>query len=137
LRPCVLVFAGIAIIPIIIAAVVAGIAGSFGLGLLDVDGIHDKIKQKVCELGFQKFDESRTQIADQLYKIISSVFNSRIEAADTAIKQVISSYENLLEQQEKADTETLEQRQAEKAWINQKHQELKQVQKNIKAIIPS
>jgi len=31
----------------------------------------------------------------------------------------------------------LEQRQAEKAWINQKHQELEQVQKNIKAIIPS
>jgi uncharacterized tellurite resistance protein B-like protein len=127
----------ITLIPAIITGVVAVIVGSAGLWLADVDGIHDKIKQKVCELGFQKFDESRTQIADQLYKIISSVFNSRIEAADTAIKQVISSYENLLEQQEKADTETLEQRQAEKAWINQKHQELEQVQKNIKAIIPS
>ena len=71
------------------------------------------------------------------YKIISSAFNSRIEAADTAIKQVISSYENLLEQQEKADTETLEQRQAEKAWIAQKRQELEELQKNIEAILPS
>jgi len=127
----------ITLIPAIITGVVAVIVSSAGLWLADVDGIHDKIKQKVCELGFQKFDESRSQIADQLYKIISSVFNSRIEAADTAIKQVISSYENLLEQQEKAHKETLEQREAEKAWIAQKRQELEQVQKNIEAILPS
>ena len=127
----------ITLIPAIITGVVAVIVSSAGLWLADVDGIHDKIKQKVCELGFQKFDESRTQIAAQLYKIISSVFNSRIEAADTAIKQVISSYENLLEQQEKVHKETLEQREAEKDWIAQKRQELEQVQKNIEAILPA
>jgi uncharacterized tellurite resistance protein B-like protein/predicted GTPase len=127
----------ITLIPAIITGVVAVIVSSVGLWLADVDGIHDKIKQKVCELGFQKFNESKTQIADQLYKIISSVFNSRMEAADTAIKQVISSYENLLEQQEKAHTETVEQRQADKAFIAQKRQELEQVQKNIEAILPS
>lgn len=127
----------ITIIPAIITGVVAIIVGSVGLWLADVDGIHDKIKQKVCELGFQKFDESKTQIDDQLYKIISSVFNSRIEAADAAIKQVISCYENLLDQQEKAHKETVEQRENEKAFIAQKRQELEQLQKNIEAILPS
>ena len=132
-----LVFAGIAIIPIIIAAVVAGIAGSFGLGLLDVDGIHDKIKLKVCEEGLQKLNENQAEITKRLDEIISSAFSSQVEVAETAIKQIISSYENLLEQQEKADTETLEQREADKAWISQKYQELEQVQKNIEAILPS
>jgi len=50
----------ITLIPAIITGVVAVIVGSAGLWLADVDGIHDKIKQKVCELGFQKFDESRS-----------------------------------------------------------------------------
>lgn len=132
-----LAFTGVGIIPLILAFVATSFTGSVGLGILDIDGIHSKIKSKVCELGFQKFEESKIQVADQLYEIICSAFRSRVETANTAIKQIISSYENLLEQQEKADTETLEQRQAEKVWISQKYQELEQVQKNIEAILPS
>lgn len=130
-----LAFTGIGLIPIIIAAVATAIAGSFGLGLLDVDGIHDQIKIKVIEQGFKKFSESRAKIRNRLGEIISSTFNSRVEAADEAIKQIISSCENLLEQQEKAYKETLEQRQAEKAWIAQKRQELEQVKNNVEAIL--
>jgi uncharacterized tellurite resistance protein B-like protein/GTPase Era involved in 16S rRNA processing len=132
-----LVFAGIAIIPIIIAAVVAGIAGSFGLGLLDVDGIHDKIKLKVCEEGLQKLNENQAEITKRLDEIISSAFSSQVEVAETAIKQIISSYENLLEQQDKAHKATLEQREADQAWISQKRNELEQVQRNIEAILHS
>jgi len=132
-----LVFAGIAIIPIIIAAVVAAIAGSFGLGLLDVDGIHDKIKQKVCEEGLKNLNANKAKITEGIDEIISSAFSHRVKVVETAIKQIISSYENLLEQQEKAHKETLEQREADKAWISQKRQELEQVQKNIEAMLPS
>jgi uncharacterized tellurite resistance protein B-like protein/GTPase Era involved in 16S rRNA processing len=130
-------FTLIAVGPIIVAALATAIVGSLGLGMLDADGIHYKIKSKVMELGFQKFDESMEKIWENLGKTIGSAFSSRVETADEAIQQVISCYENLLEQQEKADTETLEQRQAEKVWIAQKCQELQQVQKNIEAILPS
>lgn len=44
-------------------------------------------------------------------------------------------YENLLEQQEKAHQENLEQREIEKAFINQKRQELEQMQKELQTII--
>jgi uncharacterized tellurite resistance protein B-like protein/GTPase SAR1 family protein len=130
-------FTLIAVGPIIVAALATAIVGSLGLGMLDADGIHYKIKSKVIELGFQKFDESTEKIWENLGKTIGSAFNSRLELANEAIKQVISCYENVLEQHEKAHKETLEQREAEKAWISQKRQELEQLQKNIEAILPS
>ncbi len=131
------VFSGIGIVALIITAVATAIASSFGLGMLDVDGIHGQIKQKVCELGLKKFEESNNTINERLDEIVASAFNSRVEVADEAIKQIISSYESLLEQQEKAHTETLAEREADKEFIARKRQELEQVQKNIEAILGS
>jgi hypothetical protein len=104
-------------------------------------GIQDsdyKAKTKIIEVGLQKFqDATEGDILIMLNKVIDSAFQSRLQASGKAIKQIIFSYENILKQQEKAHKETLEQRQAEKAWIAQKRQELEQVQKNIEAILPS
>lgn len=130
-----LAFTGIGLIPIIIAAVATAIAGSFGLGLLDVDGIHDQIKIKVLEQGFEKFDESIDKIGNRLEEIIISTFDSQVEAAEEAIKHLISSYEKFLEHQEKAQKEIMADSKAEKAFISQKRQELEQVQKGIEAIL--
>ncbi|MHC5737691.1 hypothetical protein [Nostoc sp.] len=58
----------------------------------------------------------------------NSVFENRVESSSRVIAEAIALYENLLEQQEKAHNETLEQREAEKMWIYQKRQELEQVQ---------
>lgn len=60
------------------------------------------------------------------------VFNSQVESAS---RRVIALYENLLEQQEKAHNETLEQREAEKMWIYQKRQELEQIQNQLEIIL--
>lgn len=51
------------------------------------------------------------------------------------IKETISIYENILEQQEKAHQENLEQREVKKAFINQKRQELEQVQKELQTML--
>jgi len=131
------VFTGVGIIPVILGGLAAAAGGSFGLGLLDVDGIHVQIKQKVFDLGFEKFKDSLEEIFEKITERISSVFNERDEAASEVIAKAISLYENLLEQQEKVHKETLEQREADKAWIAQKRQELEQLQKNIKTIIPA
>ena len=129
-----MVFTGLGFIAVIVASLAATIAGSFGLGMLDFDGLKDQIKGKVFELGFQKFDESMDTIFEKLDEILGSVFENRVESASRVIAQAIALYENLLEQQEKAHNETLEQREAEKMWIYQKRQELEQVQNGLETI---
>jgi uncharacterized tellurite resistance protein B-like protein/tRNA U34 5-carboxymethylaminomethyl modifying GTPase MnmE/TrmE len=115
-----------------VAGIGAAIAGALGFG---IGGIHDQIKLKVFETGCKKFVESTEQITEKIGETIASVFDNQVEAAVQVTEQVISLCESLLEQQEKAHKETLEQREAEKAWIAQKRQELKQVQNSIEAIL--
>ena len=129
------VFTFVAIVPIIIAAVAAAIVGSFGLGLLDVDGIHDKIKAEVITKGFEKFDESIESTGKQIGETIVSAFNSRLEAADEAIKQIIACYENALEMNEKSSRISLEQAKADKLWIAQKRVELEGLRNSVEAMV--
>jgi hypothetical protein len=129
------IFTGIGFIALVVTGVVTAITSSFGLGLLDVDGIHDEIKLKVVQIGFQKFDESIDKIHDKLHEIIDTLFESKVETASQVIASAISLYENILEQQEKAHQETLEEREADIVWISQKRQELEQIQKEIESIV--
>ncbi|MHC5719080.1 MAG: dynamin family protein, partial [Nostoc sp.] len=93
-----IVFTGLGFIAVIVASLAATIAGSFGFGMLDFDGLKDKIKGKVFELGFQKFDESMDKLSDKLDEIVGSVFENRVESASRVIAEAIALYENLLEQ---------------------------------------
>ncbi|MDP5339462.1 MAG: dynamin family protein, partial [Nodularia sp. (in: cyanobacteria)] len=129
------VFSGVGFIAIAVASVAAAIASSFGLGMLDLDGLKDKIKWKVLEIGFEKLDESTDKISDKLQEIINTVFDSRVESASKIIEQAIALYENLLEQQEKAHQVTLEEREAEKALIYQKRQELENIKNDVQTLL--
>ncbi|WP_322689786.1 dynamin family protein [Nostoc sp. DedSLP04] len=101
-----------------------------------VDGQQDtRIKQKIIESGLAKFAESQDKITEQINQYISSIFESKIKSFSAVIAQAIALYENLLEQQEKAHNETLEQREAQKMRIYQKRQELEQVQNELEVIL--
>ena len=130
-----LVFTGVGFIGIIIASVAATIAGSFGLGMLDMDGLHDRIKAKVIAEGINKLHDSLDKVGDKLEEIINTVFDSKVESASKVIAEAISLYENLLEQQEHISSETIEERLTEKAWISQKRQELERIQQDIKSTV--
>jgi GTPase SAR1 family protein len=130
-----LFFAGLGIIPVILAALAAGGGGAFGLGMLDVDGIHNQIKQKVCELGFKKFDESSQSIFDKIHERIIAVFKERVEISSNAMSKAIALWENLLEQQEKRDQQNQKECEAQKVWLAEKRRELEQVQNQIEAIL--
>lgn len=130
-----LAFIGIGFVVKIIASLAATIAGSFGLGMFDVDGLHDKIKIKILEIGFQKFDESMDKISEKLHEITTSVFDTKIESASRVIYQAIALYENLIEQHEQAHKETVEEQQTQKAWISEKRQEIEKVKNDIQAIL--
>ncbi|HEY9822988.1 MAG TPA: dynamin family protein [Candidatus Sericytochromatia bacterium] len=129
-------FTGLGLVPLLLAGGAAAAIGSFLFGGPDEDQLHIQAKQKVYDLGFQRFDESVEETFNKVIENIASIFYYRVELADEAIKQAISTYEYVLERQEKAHKETLEQRESDKEFIAQKHQELEQVQKNIKAIYP-
>ncbi len=74
-------------------------------------------------------------MSEKLYEIVGSVFNNRVESASRVIAQAIALYENLLEQQEKTHQQTNRSREAEKAWICQKRQELEQVHNDLEAML--
>jgi uncharacterized tellurite resistance protein B-like protein len=125
-----LAFTGIGFMAAIVASVAAAIAGSFGLGMLDIDGLHEQIKMKVLDIGFQKFEskESIDKVSEKLDEIINTVFNSRVEFTSEVIAQAISFYENLLQEQEKVQQEIFEEQEAHKVGIFQNHQELQRLQ---------
>ena len=123
-----LLFTPLGAIAIVTASLAAAIGGSFSLGMLDLDGLRDQIKVKVLELGFKKFEASKDKVSENLHKMVKSAINKKVQTASEVIEQVISRYEKLLEQQDIVREATLEQRNAEKIWIAQMCEELKQVQ---------
>jgi uncharacterized tellurite resistance protein B-like protein/GTPase Era involved in 16S rRNA processing len=129
-----ILFSPLGLVSSLLASVGAAVAGALGLGIIDFDGINNQIKLKIVEMGLQNFYDSIDKVVEKLEEIINSVFAAKVESVSQIVAEAISLYENLLEQQEKADQETIEQRQAEKALIVQKRQELKQVQQNLEAI---
>lgn len=124
-----LAFTGVGFIAIIIASVAAGMASSFGLGMFDIDGLHDQIKMKVLVMGYEKLgdDESIKKIVNKLQEIIDVIFDNKVELASKVIHEAILLYENILEQQEIVHKSILEQHEAGKVSILSKRQELKQI----------
>ena len=130
-----LAFTGLGLVPIAIAGGAAAAVAGWLFGE-DEEELKQEIKQEVLEQGLEKFNESVEELFEKVTEYIDSVLYERSEAARKVIQQAISLSESFLAQQEKAHQETLEQRQAENAFIAEKRQEIEQVQKNIEAILP-
>ncbi|TAG94487.1 MAG: dynamin [Oscillatoriales cyanobacterium] len=129
-----LFFTGLGFIGVILGGLAAGAGGGLGLSFLDGDAVKDQIKQKVVELGFEKFGESAESIFEKVQERIIAVFDDRADANSDAMSKAIALWENLLEQQEKRDRDRAE-CEAEKAWVADKRRELEQVQNQIETIL--
>lgn len=130
-----LFFTGLGFIGVILGGLAAGAGGGLGLGFLDGDTVKAQIKEKVCELGFEKFDESSQSIFDKIHERIIAVFEERVEISSGAMSKAISLWENLLEQQENRDRQNQAECEAEKVWLADKRRELEQVQSQIETIL--
>ncbi|HEY9710089.1 MAG TPA: hypothetical protein V6D48_17920, partial [Oculatellaceae cyanobacterium] len=75
------------------------------------------------------------QVSSKLENIIKAIFDDRIKSGTQALEQAIAFYNYFLERQERYQQETPEQREAEKAWIDQQRRELERVQNGIEAIL--
>ncbi len=130
-----LFFTGLGFIGVILGGLAAGAGGGFGFSFLDGDAVKDQIKQKVVELGFEKFAESAESIFEKVQERVIAVFNDRTEANSDAMSKAIALWENLLEQEEMRDRQNQAECEAEKVWLADKRRELEQVQSQIEAIL--
>lgn len=118
----------------IIASVSAVVTGGAGLGMM-LAGVTNMIKGNVFDFGYQEFLKSKENVFAKIEKMINSLFDQRVTEASDTIAKVMTYYETLLEQQEKAHQQNLQERKLEKTLITQKRQELEQVQKEIAALL--
>lgn len=77
----------------------------------------------------------KDKVASNIEKFITAIFNYRVKLVTEAIAKAIAFYNDFLEQQKRYQQETPEQREAEKAWIDQQRQELARVQDGIEVIL--
>ncbi len=131
----VLIALPLGIIPVILGTIVAGLGGGLGWSFLDGDTVKGQIKEKVCELGFKKFDESSQSIFDQIQERIIALFEKRIETSNGVMSKAISVWENLLEQQENHDRQNQAKCEADKVWLAEKRRELQEIESQIEAIL--
>jgi uncharacterized tellurite resistance protein B-like protein/GTPase SAR1 family protein len=130
-----LFFTGLGFIGVILGGLAAGAGGGLGLNFLDGDAVKAQIKEKVCELGFENFDESSQSIFDKIQERIIALFEKRIEASNGVMSKAISLWENLLEQQENRDRQNQAECESQKVWLADKRRELEQVQNQIQTIL--
>jgi len=77
----------------------------------------------------------KDKVSSKIEEFITAIFDDRVKIATQALEQAIAFYNDFLERQERYQQETPEQREAEKAWIDQQRWELEQVQHGIEAIL--
>ncbi|MBD1936296.1 dynamin family protein [Microcoleus sp. FACHB-68] len=130
-----LFFTGLGFIGVILGGLAAGAGGGLGLSFLDGDAVKAQIKEKVCELGFEKFGESAESIFEKVQQRIIAVFADRADANSDVMSKAISLWENLLEQQENRDRQNQAECEAEKVRLADKRRELEQVQNQIETIL--
>jgi hypothetical protein len=130
-----LFFTGLGFIGVILGGLAAGAGGGLGWNFLDGDAVKAQIKEKVCELGFENFDESSQSIFDKIQERIIALFEKRIEASNGVMSKAISLWENLLEQQENRDRQNQAECESQKVWLADKRRELEQVQNQIQTIL--
>ncbi|MBE9225554.1 dynamin family protein [Phormidium sp. LEGE 05292] len=118
----------------IIASVGAVVSGGAGAGMMFF-GVTNIIKGNVFDFGYQEFKKSKENVFAKIEKMINSLFEQRVTESSETIAKVITYYETLLEQQEKAHQQNLQERELEKTLITQKCQQLEQVQKEIAALL--
>lgn len=111
-----LVFAGIGLIPIALAA----LGGGLGIGALFGETNEAKVKRIVLEKGFENFNNSVEEILDKIAAEIAAIFNRRIDLFSETNREAILILENIIEEQEN---------------LNKQSQTIEQIEKDIDQLL--
>lgn len=93
------------------------------------------VEQGWGDISWEDVVKFKDKVALKIEKFITAFFDDRVKLATKAITKAIAFYNYFLEQQKRYQQETPEQREAEKAWIDQQRQELARVQDSIEFIL--
>ncbi|NER47058.1 MAG: hypothetical protein F6J92_10225 [Symploca sp. SIO1A3] len=87
------------------------------------------------DIDWQNFCRFKKEVYTKIIEVINTIIEDRINLAIKSIEQVILFYTDFLERQYRYQQETPQQRNAEKAWIDQQRQQLERVSSSIDAIL--
>ena len=106
-------------------------------GLIDSvsDAAETLAKQGVLGVSWEQFVKCYEEVATKLETIVVTVFNALIKLATQALEEALVFYNDFLARQVRYRQETPEQRQAEKAWIEQQYFVLARVENGIEVIL--
>ena len=93
------------------------------------------VEQRWGNISWEDVVEFKEKVALNIENFITGVFDYKVKLATKVIAKAIAFYNYFLEQQKRYQQETPEQREAEKAWIEQQRQELARVQDSIEVIL--
>ncbi len=87
------------------------------------------------DIDWNQFARFKKEVYTKIIEIVNTVMDDRVNFAIKSIGQTIVFYTDFLERQYRYQQETPQQREAEKAWIDQQRKQLKQVYSSIEAIL--
>lgn len=93
------------------------------------------VNQGWGDIYWEQVVKFKDEVSASMEERIISIFDDRVKLANKATTQALAFYNEFLERQERYQQETPEQREAEKAWIDQQRRELARVQYGIEAIL--
>jgi len=115
----------------IAAGTVTTVISSLGLGIIDVDKLKPKIKDRVIEEGLERFE--RNKFEKDLQKLINSIFTERAKSVNKEIDKLLIQWKAELQKKEKAYETTKEEQKS--AQINQQREELEEILKEIDTLL--
>lgn len=93
------------------------------------------VNQGWGDIYWEQVIKFNNEVSAIIEHIITSIFEDRVKLAIQSLELAIAFYNDFLEQQERYQQETSQQREAEKAWIDQQRRELARVQNGIEVIL--
>ncbi|HEY9811740.1 MAG TPA: hypothetical protein V6D13_20620 [Halomicronema sp.] len=97
--------------------------------------LNSLLQKSMMGVSLDQFEDFSKEVVSITEKLILSIFNDRLNSAIKVIEELIFFYNDLLDKQTRYRQETPEQREAEKAWIDQQRLQLAQVQQGTEAIL--
>ena len=87
------------------------------------------------DIYWEEVTKFKNNVLVKIDVFVTVIVNDRVELADAAFTKAIAFYNDFLEQQQRYQQETPEQREAENAWIERQRQELVRIQNGIEVLL--
>jgi hypothetical protein len=101
------------------------LSGAYSTNLSQVfHGVVDEWRNRFGDISSNEVEKFREKVLDMIEVRVELIINDRLVMIDKVVEWALAFYNDFLDKQKRYQQETLEQRLAEKAWIDQQRQHL-------------